>query len=158
FSTLLGRCRNAVLDVHAHRNMPFEMLIDRLKPARDLHHTPLFQVALVQHNASGEAGPPIHGGGAIHELTWYMREADGRLTNTFEYRANLFQSETIDRIIAHVEAVLRSAVADRTRRVGEISVLTPQERRQVTVEFNATASELDSSPFTTQFERQATLG
>ena len=157
FSELIGRCRSSLLDAHAHRNVPFETLIERLKPVRSLTHTPLFQVALVQHNASSEAAPAIYGGGAVTEVTWYMREVGGRLENSFEYRSDLYKPETIDRIAEHVEAVLHAAVADRTRRISEIANLTPQERRQVTVEFNATSCDLDETSFPLQFERQVAL-
>ena len=157
FSELIGRCRSAVLDAHAHRNVPIETLIERLKPARSFNHTPLFQVALVQHNASSEAMPAIHGGGAVTEVTWYMREVEGRLENSFEYRSDLYQPETINRIAGQVEAILRAVVADRSHRISEISVLAPQERRQVTIEFNDTSYELDEAPFPLQFERQVAL-
>ena len=157
FSELISRCRSALLDAHAHRNVPIETLIERLKPVRSLTHTPLFQVALVQHNASSEVMPAIHGGGAVTEVTWYMREVGGRLENSFEYRSDLYKPETINRIAEQVEAVLRAAVADRTRRISEIAILTPQERQQVTVEFNATSCDFDKTPFPLQFERQVAL-
>jgi amino acid adenylation domain-containing protein len=157
FAELLARCRDAVLDAHAHRQVPFEMLIERLKPVRSFNRSPLFQVAVVQHNATSEQAERLVGGGAIHDLTWFVRDIDDRLEGWLEYRSDLYSSETIDRIAGHLETVLRKAVDDRHRRIAALSLLTPQEREQVTGQFNATSVETDPATFVTQFERQAAL-
>ena len=157
FAELLRIGRDAVLDAHAHREVPFELLVERLMPARNFNHHPLFQVAVVLHNASGESSEPIHSGGAMHDLTWFAREVDGRFENTIEFRSDLYTAEAIDRIAGHLEAVLHAAVVDRHRRISEISLLTAQEREKVIVQFNATAREVDQETFVAQFERQVAL-
>ena len=157
FADVLQSARDAVLDAHAHRDVPFELLIERLRPARNFNHHPLFQVAVVLHNASGDAGEPIHSGGAIHDLTWFAREVEGRLENTIEFRSDLYTVEAIDRIASHLEAVLRAAISNRHRRLSEISLLTAQEQEKVNAQFNATARDVDRATFVEQFERQAVV-
>ena len=154
FAQLLRIARDALLDAHAHRDVPFELLVERLKPVRMFNHPPLFQVAVVQHNASEASSEAIHSGGAIHDVTWFVREVNGRLESTLEFRSDLYTDETIDRVASHLEAVLRAVVSDSHRRISEISLLTGQERQQVIVQFNATALDTGQGTVVAQFERQ----
>jgi amino acid adenylation domain-containing protein len=157
FRELTVRARDAVLDAHAHRQVPFEMLVERLKPVRILNRSPLFQVAVVLHNAGPEQGQGISGGGAIHDLTWFVREVDGCFESALEFRSDLYAPETIDRIGAHLETVLTTAARDPGRRIRAIPLLSPREREQVIADFNATSVEVPRETFAAQFARQAAL-
>ena len=46
FRDLLGRVQKAVLDLYAHRSVPFDQIVRRLRPERNLSYSPLFQVML----------------------------------------------------------------------------------------------------------------
>ena len=156
FADLLVRAREAVLGAHEHRQAPFEKLVEVLKPVRSFEHAPLFQIAVVQHAAArpGDASAAIASGGAIFDLTWFVREIDGRLVGSLEYRADLYSKVTIERLARRLEAVLEAAVVDAGRRVSEVSLLTPDEERRILVDFNATARAVDATPFAGQLERQ----
>ena len=154
FADLLARARATMLDAHDHRQVPFDMLIERLNPARVFDRSPLFQVAVVLHNASDEPGSAIYSGGAIHDLTWFAREVEGRLVCALEYRSDLYTAEAVRRIALQLETVLRAAVDGHGGRIGTISLLSAAERRQVVEATNATACEVDTATFVEQFERQ----
>jgi amino acid adenylation domain-containing protein len=157
FADLLARARDTVLDAHDHRHVPFEMIVERLNPVRLFDRSPLFQVAVVMHNASSEPGSAIQSGGAIQDLTWFAREVDGRLEGSLEYRSDLYTAEMVGRIAAQLETVLRIAVVDPRRRISTISLLTEAERRQVVEEFNDTTCAVDTATFVEQFERQVAV-
>jgi amino acid adenylation domain-containing protein len=157
FSTLLARAREAVLDAHDHRQVPFETLVQRLSPARSFDRSPLFQVAVVLHNASDEAASLIYSGGAVHDLTWYAREIGGRIEGSLEFRSDLFDRGMIERVVAHLETAVRAMVRDPGGRISQISLLTAAERTRLLQDFNATARDLDPARFATQVERQAAL-
>jgi len=45
FAELLQRVHGTVLDAHANHGVPFEALVDALRPPRDSSRSPLFQIA-----------------------------------------------------------------------------------------------------------------
>src|SRR6201999_2185902 len=147
--------RVVLLDTYDHREVPFEMLVDRLAPPRSFDRPPLCQVAVVLHNASDENAPLIYSGGSIFDLTAYAREIEGRIEGSFEYRVDLYDSTTIDRIIGHLESFLRAAVRDPASRLSQMSLLTAAERPLLMKPFNYPTRDIARTSFSEQFERQA---
>jgi amino acid adenylation domain-containing protein len=157
FVELLARARRVLLNTYDHRQVPFEMIVDRLAPPRSFDRPPLCQVAVVLHNATEENAPMIYSGGSIHDLTWYAREIEGRIEGSLEYRTDLYDIAKIDRIIGHLETFLRAALSDPTRRLSQISLLTAAERQVLLTTFNGTGRDIDLASATVQFERQAAV-
>ena len=154
FAALLRSARDAVLDAHAHRDVPFELLVERLKPVRSFSHPPLFQVAVVLHSAEAYSGAPIHSGGAIHDFTWFVRDSGGPLECSIEYRSDLYTPKTIERIAGHLQRVLNAVSIDSRIRIDDISLLSEDERHRVVEAFNDTAVAVDPAPAHVQIERQ----
>lgn len=162
FGELLRRARNALFDAHEHRQVSFESVLERLRPARSFQHSPLFQVAVVQHNmnadgqgAGSESGLAITGGGALHELTWFAREQAGRLVCSLEYRSDLYSSGMMERLASQLQTLLRGAVANADTPVSRLPLLTPAAREQLVHGFNQTTQALDGTLFAQRLERQA---
>jgi amino acid adenylation domain-containing protein len=156
FAELLRRTRNSMLEAHERRHVPFELLLERLKPARNATHSPLFQIAVVHHNApradsdtDGESARKA--GGAMHELTWFARETAAGLECSFEYRADLYSTAAIEGLATHLETVVRGAVENSERRVSELAVLSPAEQAQL-AQFNSTSVAFEHTLFVRQFE------
>lgn len=152
FSELLKRVRNALLDAHEHRSVSFERLIEQLKPERSFGHGPIFQVALVQHNAPVDGAVPVAGGGAMHELTVFVRESNDGLVGAFEYRSDLYAQASIERIADQVQVLLAHAVANSQCPISNLSVLSPSVRSLLIAGFNDTRIDLDDRIFVRQFE------
>jgi len=160
FGELLRRARNALFDAHEHRQVSFESVLERLRPARSFQHSPLFQVAVVQHNVNAahqgdQSGLAITGGGALHELTWFAREHEGRLICSLEYRSDLYSSGMMERLASQLQALLRGAVANPETPVSQLPLLTPAAREQLVHGFNQTTQALDGTLFAQRLERQA---
>jgi amino acid adenylation domain-containing protein len=157
FEELLRRARDSMLDAHAHRHVPYEAILEHLNPARIAEHAPLYQVAIVHHNTPGSEERLSYSGGAMHELTWFVREAGGALQCGLEYRSDRYSAALITRIATHLESVLRRAVEQPGSRLSDLMQLPVQERRQVTEEFNNTRLEVPDGIFVSHFERRAGL-
>jgi amino acid adenylation domain-containing protein len=151
---LLAGARAAVLDAYDHRDVPFEAIVERLNPPRMFGRSPLFQVAVVLHETGGPQNASISGGGAVQDVTWYVRQVDGRLEGMIEYRADLYGAETIDRLADQLELLLRSAVRAPQAPLRMVSLLSVAEKNKILTEFNETHVAVDTAPITVQFERQ----
>lgn len=155
FATVLARVRDALLDAHGNRDIPFELVIERLQPPRSFNRSPLFQVAVVLQDGSGSQTEPIYGGGAVHDLTWFVREVGGELLGSIEFRADVYHDDTIERLLGRLKMIVQQAVTDPALPVGAFALLTEAERRTLTEAFIPAAQDTGSAPFPRQFERLA---
>ncbi|MFF3005504.1 amino acid adenylation domain-containing protein [Kitasatospora sp. NPDC057940] len=146
----LADVRQGVLEAFTHQHLPYDRLIDELKPDRDPSRTPLIQAALMlkraQDTLPGPDGlrveesalPRMH---ALFDIGFEFEERDGRLGGLVEYSTALFDPETVARIARHLTVLLEGmAAADPDRLVDELPLMDEQERRLVTTGWNATAT------------------
>jgi amino acid adenylation domain-containing protein len=154
FVELLLRARAAMLDAHEHRHTSFEKLVERLQPARSLNRSPIFQNAVVLHNAVQDEDLDIHSGGAIHDMTWFVRETEDGIAGSLEYRSDIYAAETAARVVRHLEMLLRSAVANPMLPLGSLALITSDERRTLISAGQSKPTAVDLTPFSRQFERQ----
>ncbi len=140
FVEIVGRVRDAALGALAHHEVPFEKLVEELRPERDMARSPLFQVMFALQNAplgaltlpglsvGVESAPTT---AAKFELTFELRERDGQLMGAIEYDRDLFTVPTVERLAGHLAALLADAVAHPGRRLGELALWQAAERFQV---------------------------
>ena len=147
FRKLVGRARETCLGAYAHQDVPFEQLVDALRPERDLSRTPLFQLLFGVQSAPASpvalkgletSGVDLDGGTAKFDLSLVISEDGEGLTATWEYSTDLFEEETIARMGAHYERVLAGAIAEPDRRLADLALLTEAERHRAVVEWNDT--------------------
>ncbi len=149
-ASLVHRTREAVLAAHAHQDLPFEKLVEELRPERSLDHAPLFQVMFDLAHLPPGAGLPGSGGlaadllaslrpAAKFDLSLSMVDGGGPLAGTFEHSAGLFDGTTVERMLAHLRCLLEAAVAAPERPFAELPLLSGGERAQLLAEWNDTA-------------------
>jgi len=150
FAELLGRVRETVLGAHAHQDLPFEKLVEVLRPERDLSHAPLFQVAFSLDNtpanvetASALSFSPfeIDTRNARLDLHLTVVETSKGLAGSLEYNSDLFDAATVERMISHFQTLLAGFVANPDQKISELSLLSEDERHQLLVEWNETRRE-----------------
>jgi hypothetical protein len=152
FRELLHRVREVALGAYAHQDVPFEQLVEKLQPHRDLSYTPLFQVMFVLQNAqkseiklSGLTLSPLENdnGTAKFDLTLDMRETADGLMGNLEYNTDLFEAHTIHRMAEHLQTLLSGIIANPDRRLSELPLLTAAEQNQLLFEWNDTKAEYE---------------
>src|SRR5215831_11315736 len=149
FLELLKRVREVALGAYAHQDVPFEKIVERLQPARDLSRTPLFQATLVLQNA-GSIVPSLEGlqtslepkefTNCSYDLSIEAHERGNGLGFLLRYDMALFAPNTIDRMGAQLAELLRCVAENPESRIAELTQITEVERRQVT-EWNRTGRE-----------------
>ncbi len=147
FRELLRRVREVALEAYSHQDVPFEMLVEALKPERNLSQSPLFQVMFVFQNAPRRARQipgltfsPVaaHSGTAKFDLTMFVVEQDGRLSGALEYNTDLFERSTIERMVHHFLRLLEAAVERPQTSISSLPMLSDAERRQLLQEWSRT--------------------
>jgi amino acid adenylation domain-containing protein len=145
FRELLAWARNDLLEAQVHRDLPFERLVEHLRPEREMATNPLFQVSFVFQNApAGGAAPPgvslgtlpVERGLAKLDLTLEMVERDGTFSGYLEYNTDLFERATAARLAADFVRLLSAAAADPDRAAGELPRLTAEERHRALFDWN----------------------
>jgi len=145
FRELLARVREAALGAYAHQDVPFERLVEELRPARDPSYMPLCQVTFVLYNEPPPDAEqialrlqplPVETATAKFDLTWFVRETEGGLDGAFEYSTDLFDASTIRRLAGHLQALLHGIAADPDRPVHDLPLLDAAERRQLLHDWN----------------------
>lgn len=164
FAELLGRVRDTTLGALDHQDLPFERLVQDVRPQRDLSVNPLAQVMFILQNAPVPE-PALPGllatvtgmerGGAQCDLDVQLRYVDGVFTGFVEYADDLFDAATVARLWDHYQVLLTAAVRDPQRRVGELPWLTGAETERVVAEWNETAAPAPDLCLHQLFERQA---
>ncbi|MEV6874242.1 amino acid adenylation domain-containing protein [Amycolatopsis sp. NPDC051128] len=166
FAELLARVRERDLAAFAHQEVPFELLVEALEPARSLSRHPLFQVTvLVQNNAEA----PLRIGDLdvrVEQVPVNVAKSDlmlaagehfddaGRpagISGALEYAVDLFDGATIESMAVRLERVLTAVVADPGAPIGAIEVLGPDERERILGDWNATAAPVPDTTLPAMF-------
>ncbi|HEY4593684.1 MAG TPA: amino acid adenylation domain-containing protein, partial [Thermoanaerobaculia bacterium] len=150
FAALLDSARDAALEAQAHRDLPFERLVEELRPERRLEAPPLFQVMLVFQSAPTA---PLRLPGlelrleeaatvaAKFDLTLDAEELPGGdLALALRYRSDLFDGATARRLLEHLCGLLAGAAADPGLPLAHLPLLTPAERHALVTEWNDAAA------------------
>jgi amino acid adenylation domain-containing protein len=137
FFDLLAQVRDRCLGADAHQDVPFEKLVEVLKPTRDLSRTPFFQVFV--NMMPGGTDPFTLPGLTVtpmpktsldskFDLTLYLHETSQQLRGTVVYNATLFKTERIEALVAQYNQVLEQLVAAPERSLPSYSLVTDESR------------------------------
>lgn len=163
---LLRNVRQTVLEACANQDVPFETLVEELRPKRERTRSPLFQVMLALHNGTSAqlefpglviSPEPVSPSAAKFDITLAIAEPhDGEgLNGTWEYRAGLFDEATIARMATHFETLLRGIAENHDQAVAGLALMTGQERRQLLESCNGTPQTFPQQLIHEIFEEQA---
>jgi NRPS condensation-like uncharacterized protein len=139
FQELLQRVKKIALAAYAHQELPFEKLVDELQLERSLVNTPLYQVWFYLQtdpthsvSISGLTLKPldIDIGTAKHDLKLGLWDSSEGLKGAFEYRTDLFATNTISRLAQHYAVLLEQIVAQPNQLLEDLVVHLKHDDRQ----------------------------
>ena len=146
FRALLRRVRDGVLGDFAHEEMPFERLVEALRPERSLSHATLFQVLFQLDTREFLAGRGVQGtdeetheAAAQLDLALVLEVDDGGMAGALEYATDLFDGATARRMVEHLLRVMEQAGAEPDRPLSRLRLTGPEEEARL-AEWNRTAA------------------
>nr|WP_324677958.1 non-ribosomal peptide synthetase [Mycobacterium sp. 663a-19] len=147
---VLAQVRERSLAAYEHQDVPFEVLVERLNPARSLAHHPLVQVMLAWQNWQ-DSDPAA--GVALGDLEVSPLRADthtARMDLTFslaerwteggepagiggevEFRTDVFDAASVETLIERLQRMVAAMVADPGRRLSSVDVLDAGEHARL---------------------------
>ncbi|MFM1990402.1 MAG: hypothetical protein RJA99_3359 [Pseudomonadota bacterium] len=164
FVAFLEAAKSTVLEAFAHQELPFEKLVEELRPVRNLSHSPYFQVLFALQNAPRHKleipgiafdSVPLASQTANFDITCSLTESDEGLEGRLEYNTDLFDDGTIGRFARHYEELLKSISEDPETTLQNLRLLSAQEEQQILVEWNSTQFDYPrDTPVHQLFEKQ----
>ena len=151
FRELLSQTATTVLGAFDNREVPFDRVVEAMRPERSTSHSPVFQAMFTLHSFPIDPVQPTGlqvdlfemyddgGGAARFDLTMEIDEHEKGLRVVYEYATDLFDESTIARMHGQYAELLRQVVAHPEQRLSEIPLLTAGDQRQLLDEVNATA-------------------
>jgi amino acid adenylation domain-containing protein len=151
FRELLGAVRIAVLETHEHQQVSVEEILGSLPSAKEKPRAEIAQVLFNFRNMPGFE-PTLPGlrlrpvstfnGSSITDLDLEVVECAGGWDCDLRFRTDLFEEATARRLLGHYVTLLESIARNPDELVGQLQLLTPNERRQILVDFNGPVREL----------------
>jgi amino acid adenylation domain-containing protein len=144
---LMNRVKEVALGAYARQDLPFDKLVAELQVERETNRSPLFQVMLALQNlrAGGlemrdlrlsdiEAEKKT----AKFDLDLEFVETGAELAGVCTYSADLYEAQTIERMLKHYLLLLSSIAKDPERKIWELEMMSEEENAQICAEWNNT--------------------
>jgi amino acid adenylation domain-containing protein len=172
FRDLLRRARQVALDAYAHQDVPFEKIVEQLRPERQANVSLLFQVMFAFQNVP-DAGHAVGGGfrlsadlvatrlpsdagAAKFDLTLYLAQTPQGLEASWQYATDLFDAATIERMAEQFQTLLEAIVADPERPISRLPLLTDAQQSELHAQWKSVEADSESDRcFHHLFEDQA---
>ncbi len=149
FREVLGTTRDTTLDALDRCDVPMEKLALELRGDGRQSLEPLFRVAFVfqapdpaalRLRGATVSSEPADSGTAKFDITLFVTEEEGQLSLSFEYRTDLYDVPTIERMFGQFETLLDDLARRPDVPVSRLTLLPEAERRLVVEEWNATTT------------------
>ena len=152
---LLNQISSDTLSAFDNQEVPFEQIVELLDITRDTSRNPIVQVMFSLQSfggdASGESALKLSGVDikpysdasydvAKFDLSLFMSEFGDELAGSFNYCTDLFNQETIERMVHNFERLLSAIVENSSAKIKELRLLTDERRKQILVDWNDTSA------------------
>jgi amino acid adenylation domain-containing protein len=144
---MLAGVKSRAVAAQEHQDIPFEQVVEWVKPVRSLAHSPIFQALFAWQNAPQgqlqvaglqiETVQPPHGT-AQFDLSLSLEEQGERIVGYVEYASALYEEATVTRYVQCWQSLLGGMLEDAQQRVDRLPLLGAEERQRLLVEWNET--------------------
>lgn len=163
FTQLLDEVKTTSLEAFDNQEYPLESLVEEIVEKRDLTRNPLFDVLFTLQNTENES---------FQIDDWSTRQVESSVTNAkfdlsmtiydndgysvaLEYAEELFESETIERMLEHFMELVAEITMHPEYKISELELITEQEKHLILNDFNDTEMPYNNTQtFVERFEQQ----
>ena len=164
FRELLRKVRGVSLEAYSHQDLPFEKLVEELKPQRDMSRTPVFQVVFnMQNSPMPILNIPgieisfleIDRGVSQFDLTLMISKHEGKCHATVEYNNDLFKASEIERMFQSFQMLLEDIMSNPDHLISDLQIITKEKLNHIVYGLNQTQLDFPSEKcFHQLFEEQ----
>ncbi|MGW5537840.1 non-ribosomal peptide synthase/polyketide synthase [Streptomyces sp. NPDC004009] len=164
FRDLLAAAAQTVGDAFAHGDTPFERIVEAVGAPREAGRNPLFDVMVLLHPDPPAATAPrglattpvtVPRQAATFDLSIeFVPDGDG-LTGLLEYRTDLFDAATAERLAGQLLRLMEAACDAPDRPLGSLPLLSEEETRRVVHDWNPAPLPASDTVHPELFERRA---
>ncbi|MUZ75260.1 amino acid adenylation domain-containing protein [Agrobacterium vitis] len=138
FRELLANTRKIALEAYANQDVPFDVLVDAMQPARDFSRHPVFQATFaLQSIADDIVALPnltlqpfdLHTGAAKFDIAFTMTTTSADASGEIEYAADLFSPNAIELLAGHLLTLTERLTERHDDPIHQISMLGEQEKK-----------------------------
>jgi amino acid adenylation domain-containing protein len=154
---LLVRVQSNTLDAYSNQDIPFEQVVEALKPPRTLAHSPIFQVMLAMDNVPqtlnvslpGLIDTNLLGESAVpqFDLSLSLSDKGDHIEGHLTFASDLFDRATVERMANQFQAILSAMAEDDSHSVKYLPFLSDAERQKVLYDFNNTMVDITCDRF-----------
>ncbi|UNY98316.1 amino acid adenylation domain-containing protein [Zhouia spongiae] len=147
FKEFVKNVKRTTLEAYDNQDVPFEKVVDTVLSERNISYSPLVQVMIVlQNNPVSELSlgdltlKPLALERVISkfDLTIDLTETIGGLAGMIEYNTDLFDRNSIERMIRHFQELIQSIISNPNLRISELDILPEHETKQLIFDRNDT--------------------
>ncbi len=151
FVNILEKIRKTASEAYQHQIYPFDRLVDELNLARDVSHSPIFDVGMTFHSDEkieqklarkldfSELKLELKTG--KYDLIFIFVQSGTQLYVNVNYNTDLFTQETVLRMGTHLEELISSILQSPNLPIRELNILSDSEKHRILTEFNDTKVE-----------------
>ncbi len=128
---LVRSVRQTVLEAQENHGVPFEKIIEKVRPERSLSRSPLFQASFTLQNTPGSSNFDVSSATSKFDVSLYMYDAGETIGGALEYRTDLFEESTIERMASHFTMLAASVASDADACIGQVPLFTDEDKQQI---------------------------
>ncbi|QER90431.1 non-ribosomal peptide synthetase [Streptomyces tendae] len=144
FRTFLRQTRRTFLTAYDHQDLPFDRLVEALRPQRSLGRNPLYQVTLSHEEDRSGQRPRFAGLETAHlgivdvarskfDLSFTAAQDGDEVEIAVEYATDLFDTDSVEGLMGHLRRLLEAVTADPDEPVSRLMarMVSEEERGQL---------------------------
>jgi amino acid adenylation domain-containing protein len=153
FSDLLRECNKTLLEAFTHQYVPFNKIVEMKDLKRDISVNPIFQIMFVYQVSNFQelkidnglvSSIQFHNGTSKFDLDISITEFVDKVAISFEYNTELFKRDTIKMFLEYYLNILNQNFL-MDKRICDIDILSSNEKRKITLDWNATGTKVEYS-------------